>query len=110
MILDLICITCIIVIITDLSGWPITMNRLISKILTKGTIVTSNSNLHIISCSFCQNWWVSLIYLIITHQLGLGSITIVLLLSFSTPLICRLLLLIKDLINKLIDTIYDRAI
>lgn len=97
-------------IITDLSGWSMTLNRLISKILTKGAIVTNRSNLHIISCSFCQNWWVSLVYLIITHQLSLGSITVVLLLSFSTPLIYRMLLLIKDLINKLIDIIYDRAL
>lgn len=106
--LVLICLVCVLII--DTSGFITSLKSFISKRLTKSKINTTQFRLRPWDCSYCMNWWVSLVYLIIAHQLSLGSITVVLLLSFSTPLIYRMLLLIKDLINKLIDIIYDRAL
>ena len=110
MIFNMLCIMVAIVLITDISGWPSTLNRLISRILTGGKLVTNQTNLKIVSCSFCQTWWCCLLYLIITHQLSIPMITVSLLLAFMTQPTMMLLLLCKDLINKLINTVYDRII
>lgn len=105
--LVLICLVCVLII--DTSGFINSFKSFISKRLTNSKIDTVKFRIPPFDCSFCMNWWSSLIYLIITHQLSLPSITLVLFLSLMSDPIGRLLLLIKDLINKLIDNIYERA-
>lgn len=43
------------------------------------------------SCSTCSTWWLGLIYLIIVSQVSIANITLLLLISASTPLIENLL-------------------
>lgn len=111
MILDLILIQCIIVFIIDLSGAVDSFKLLISNILTKGKIQTTNYDLKPLTCSLCSTWWIGLIYLIICHSFTIPYIALVALLSFLTPLSSSILLLIKDLaiflVNKINFKIYE---
>lgn len=111
MLINLFFIQIIIVIITDISDWPKTVYKAVSYILTKGKIVKDDLNWHLVSCSFCQMWWIGLIYLIICHSFTIPYIALVALLSFLTPLSSSILLLIKDLaiflVNKINFKIYE---
>ena len=64
MILNLIYIWIIVVIIIDISDFIESLKTGISKLLTKGKIITTNFDLKPLSCSFCMNWWIGLIYII----------------------------------------------
>lgn len=105
MILDLICLLIVIVIITDLSGFPQTVYRFLSKFLTKGRIVTDRGNLTILTCSFCQMHWVGLFYLLVTGSFSIPKYTIILGLSLMSQVVKELLIAIKDLLIKLINRI-----
>lgn len=107
MFIDLILIQIIVVLIVDMSGFIDSFKSFISKILTKGRIETSNYSLRPIDCSFCMNWWVGLVYLIISNHLSLGYITLVLILSFLTTSTKDILLYIKDLMSYLINRLYE---
>lgn len=106
MLINLFFIQIIIVIITDISDWPKTVYKVVSYILTKGMIVKDDLNWHLVSCSFCQMWWIGLIYLIICHSFTIPYIALVALLSFATPITNSILLLIKDLVLYLINLNY----
>ena len=107
MLINLFFIQIIIVIITDISDWPKTVYKAVSYILTKGKIVKDDLNWHLVSCSFCQMWWIGLIYLLICHSFTIPYIALVALLSFLTPVSNNILLLMKDLIGFEINKIYE---
>ena len=107
MFIDLILIQIIVVLIIDMSGFIDSFKSLISKILTKGRIETSNYRLRPIDCSFCMNWWVGLVYLIIYNHLSLGYIALILILSFLTTSTKDILLYSKDLMSYLINRLYE---
>lgn len=107
MFIDLILIQIIVVLIVDISGFIDSFKSFISKTLTKGHIESSNYSLKPFDCGFCMNWWVGLIYLIITNQLSLEYITFILILSFLTTSTKEILLYIKDLISYLINRLYE---
>ena len=108
--LKLLTICLVTVIIVDLSGFVESMKSLISKILTKKNIDTTNFRLRPFDCSFCMTFWVCLIYTFVTNQFTLVNLLIILLLAFFTGPIKDLLLLLKDLITKLTNTINDKLI
>lgn len=108
MIIDLICLTICIVIITDLSGFPQTVYRFISRLLTKGQLITDRGNLTILTCSFCQTHWLGLFYLLYNYSLSIRNYTIILGLAFMTVVIKDLLINIKDWLLKLINYPYDK--
>ena len=57
-------------------------------------------------CSLCSSFWLGLLYLIIWGKWTLGLMVFQLFLSIMTPHIKDILILIKDFVNKIIETIY----
>ena len=100
--LDLFEITVIVVIIVDISGFIDSIKTLIGKVLG-----INNVSLKPIDCSFCMNFWASLGYLVITNELSITAVMVTLLLSTMTPVIQDLIYLMRDLIGKIINKIYN---
>ena len=80
--IDLFEITVIVVIIVDISGFIDSIKAFVGKVLG-----INNVNLKPLDCSFCMNFWASLIYLLITNELSLTAVMVALLLSTMTPVI-----------------------
>ena len=99
---DLIFLTLILVIITDMTDWPFTVKKVISWLLTKGKLVKTDFRLHIVDCSLCQVVWCGIIYLLIKSALTLETLYYVLLLAIFTVPIKNLLQLIIDAVNTFI--------
>lgn len=59
-------------------------------------------------CSFCMAWWCNLLYLLLTHNLTLLHVGYVLGLSFFSPTIKDLLLLLRDVFAKVVAWLYRR--
>ena len=89
--IDLFEITIIVVIIVDISGFIDSIKTLIGKVLG-----INNVKLKPLDCSFCLNFWVSLIYLLITNELSITAVMVTLLLSTMTPIIKDAIYLIRD--------------
>lgn len=105
--INLFLLTCIIVFIIDLSGFVDEMvKRLYYKYIKVGDYHTLIPKLKPLTCSLCLSFWVGLIYLLITSQFSILMIGYVCLLSFLTPIIGDILIMIKDVINKIINLIY----
>ena len=97
MVLDLFLIALILVVITDISGFPEDgLAPLFRKITGSKKGVPSK----IFTCSFCQTNW------IVTGQLSLASYAIVLLFATMTPVIYMGVLFLKDLFTKIIEWLY----
>ena len=97
----------IIVSIIDDSGVIDSIKYGLSYILTKGKMPTTNFRLKPIDCAYCSNFWCGLIYLFIIGQFNIPYIAFVLLLSGLTPITKDLINLVRDLIIKAINKIYD---
>ena len=104
--LNLLLIQFIVVVIIDDSGVIDSIKRLISRILTKGKIETTNFDLKPFSCSYCMQVWCGLIYLLIIGQFTIPYIAFNFLLAAMVPVTKDLVNLIRDLFIKLIDKIY----
>ena len=100
--IDLFEITVIVVIVVDISGFIDSIKAFIGKVLG-----INNVSLKPLDCSFCANWWVSLAYLLITNQLSITAVMVTLLLSTMTPILKDAIYLIRDLIGKIINKIYN---
>ena len=100
--IDLFEITIIVVIIVDISGFIDSIKNLIGKVLG-----INNVKLKPLDCSFCLNFWVSLIYLLITNELSITAVMVALLLSRMTPIIKDAIYLIRDFLGKAINKIYN---
>ena len=94
-------ITVIVVIIVDISGFIDSIKAFVGKVLG-----INNVSLKPLDCSFCLNFWVSLIYLLITNELSITAVMVALLLSTMTPIIKDSIYLIRDLLGKIIDKAY----
>ena len=103
---ELLCIAIIIVIITDISDWPDTVKKTISYILTKGKIKKTEYRLHLVDCSFCQNFWCSLIFLLCIGKFTLPYIACVCIICCFLDFIKNAILLVEDMLNKTIQVIY----
>lgn len=101
MIIKLLLLTCVVVFIIDLSGIIEELERILGKWL-KAKIVIPKP----ISCSLCMTWWIGLIYIIVCGYLNLPYIAYVALLSFLTTTIYNILILIRDIVNKIITITY----
>lgn len=105
--INLFILTCIIVFIIDLSGFVDEMvKRLYYKYIKVGDYHTLIPKLKPLTCSLCMTFWVGLIYLLITSQFNLVMIGYVCLLAFLSPIIGDILIMIKDVLNKIINLIY----
>lgn len=96
-ILDLLCIALITVIITDISGFFNYIQDSIARWLNIKKV-----SIYILNCSFCQNFWLSMIYLKLMDNLTIRMIALSLIISTLTPNILDLILKIKETLTKLI--------
>ena len=101
MFLTLLLLQVIIVIITDLSGFPEDGIKPLLKRITGGVGEPSK----IFTCSLCQTNWAGLIYLLATGQFSLLAYAYVLFLAFMTPVTGSLLYLVRDFIQRMIESI-----
>ena len=95
-------LTVIVVIIVDISGFIDSIKSLIGKVLH-----INNVSLKPLDCSFCLNFWASLIYLLITNELSITAVMFALIMSVMTTVIKDAIYLIRDLIGKIINKIYN---
>lgn len=100
--LDLLIIGFIAVFIIDYSGFIEEMDRLLTKALK------SKVPLHIpkpFSCSLCTTFWTGVIYLLATGSLSFVTLLMLGIVCILTPEILSVIYFIKDLINKVFDTL-----
>lgn len=55
------------------------------------------------SCSLCMTWWTGIIYLICVGELTFLGLGYVAMMAFITPVIMRLMYLVKDTMNKVLE-------
>lgn len=92
----------IIVFCIDYSGFIEEADKILTKVLK------SRVPLHIpkpFSCSTCLCWWCGLIYLLVIGKFTFTYIVVVAIASALTPEILSIIYFVKDLINKLFDSI-----
>lgn len=105
--INLFILTCIIVFVVDLSGFVDEMvKRLYYKYIKVGDYHTLIPKLKPLTCSLCLTFWAGIIYLLITSQFSILMLGYVCLLAFLSPIIGDILVLLKDVINKIINLIY----
>jgi hypothetical protein len=103
MIIDLLCLTFLIVFVIDYSGIIEEMEGLLTKCLK------SQFHIHIpkpFSCSLCMTFWCGIGYLIIYNHFSLITLSYVAILAILTPTILDVINLIINNLNKLITKIY----
>lgn len=105
--LDVFLIALITVIIVDLSGFVYNLKGWLRSIVSGGMMRSGDYSLKPIDCSFCMNFWCSLIYVLITGNLSLFILFWILLMSFLTPVIKDLLLFVKDIMIIIIEKLYE---
>lgn len=110
-IINIILLATIIVFIVDLSG---AIEHLVKPIVKYFLHIPPHKDitLPLIECSLCVTWWIGLIYVCIvsiansfTNQF-LILVSVLALVSFLTPVIKDILVLIKDLIIRFIEVFY----
>lgn len=107
--LNILLIAVILTIITDLSGIvEYFKSHLYYKL--RGTYNYPESwdspIIHLISCSFCQVWWVGLLYLIVIGQVTIPALAYLLVIAYLTTTIRDILVFIKELLTKAIDKLF----
>lgn len=100
---DLILIQFIVVFIIDLSGITNTIKTLLSRILTKGRVTSTNFTLPLIGCSLCMTFWSCLTYLILNQSFTIPFIALTCMLAFTTITTKDLLLTLKDKITRFVN-------
>lgn len=103
MLLDLFLITLIVVIITDISGFP---DDGLTPLFRKITKSPNGTPSKIFTCSFCQTHWLGLAYILITGQFSLLSYAIVLLFATLTPIVYMGVQFVRDLLTKVFEWLY----
>ena len=111
-IINILLLAIIIVFIVDLSG---SIEHLVKPIVKHFLHIPPHKDitLPLIECSLCCTWWVGLIYICIasianafTFNQFLILVSVLSLVSFLTPVIKDILVLIKDLIIRFIEVFY----
>ena len=111
-IVNIILLATIIVFIVDLSG---SIEHLVKPIVKHLLHIPSHKDitLPLIECSLCVTWWCGLIYICIvsianafTFNKFIILVSVLALVSFLTPTLKDILILIKDLIIRFIEVCY----
>lgn len=103
---NLFLIAFICVAIIDISGFVEEIKPKIWKWVFNGKKEYRQFSLKPFDCSLCCTWWTGLIYLLIAGAFTLQNIALTLLIAVLTPTIKDIIILIKDIAVKIIDTIY----
>jgi hypothetical protein len=106
--LNLLLISVIVVCIIDLTDFASTIKKVISFIITRGTLVKDNYRLHFVDCSLCVTFWAGLLYLVLTGGLSIQTLATLLVIAVNTNTIYSILKLIMDIINIIIKKIYGK--
>lgn len=104
--LNLIMLTLIIVFIIDISGVIDNIKRLIWKWVFGKNKPYQEYSLKPIDCSLCMTFWIGLIFLICVGQFSILNILVVCLLASLTIQLGNLIMLVQDLFNWLITSLY----
>lgn len=105
-ILNLFIISIIWVLILDLSGFALTIDKLFYKIFYPKRPFREDAHFKPFDCSLCLTFWSSLIYLIAIHSLTLPNIAIALIFAWGTTIEKDIFIMVKDMVTKLIDLLY----
>lgn len=97
MILNLLFIN-LIVVLVFLSGFWDSVDEYINKKFGVGYHIP-----HILACSLCQCWWLSLFYIIITGNLTIFNIVLCLANAHLTEITIPLITLVKNILLKIIE-------
>lgn len=97
--IDLLIITLILVFIIDISGIITEIERMMQKRLQRKVVIRKP-----LSCSLCMTWWIGLVYILITG-FSIPMLGYVALLSFLTPIFKDMLLVIRELMQKVLNLI-----
>lgn len=104
--LDLILLALIIVYITDVSGFPLSVLNPFNYTKYYDSIISEKVIDKILTCSKCQIWWIGLFFIIICGKFTIPYICLVVLLSSLNEVFKSIFTAIKvvlgELINKLI--------
>lgn len=106
--LNLLLIAIFIVCVVDLTDFPSTIKKVLSFIITRGKFVKDNYRIHFIDCSLCISFWTGLLYLFLTNNVAILSLSVLILITVNTMTIKSIIQLIIDVINILIKKIYER--
>ena len=100
--IDLFLITFIVVNIVDISGVISSFKRPLSRYLK-----VDDTRIHfpLFECSYCLNWWFSLIYIIADNNFKLQYIAFILLMSSLTGIIADFQMILINKFQKLINKI-----
>ena len=104
--LNILLIAVIMTIITDLSG---VVHYIKSHLYYKlrGTYNYPDSwdspIIHLLGCSFCQVWWIGLLYLVVTGNLTIQAIAYLLAIAYLTTTIRDIIVLVKEIMTRVID-------
>lgn len=104
--LVLLLITIAMTIVIDLTDFVPSVKRGIWRWVFKDRRAYQDFPFKPFECSLCMSFWLGLGYLIIWGQWTLPLMVLQLWLSIMTPQIKDILMLVKDFINKIIDTLY----
>lgn len=107
MIFDIFCIILICVIVTDQLHFFEEFSSSIKSILTKGKF-KSPVKFKLWICSTCQAHWLCLIYLLCTGHFTIINYTIILVLSWGTPIINSILSFVINAVLKMINIISEK--
>ena len=107
-------IALMIVYVTDITGFPQSMLRAVWRFAYPKRPFPDDLSweqihplLKICECSRCQTWWVTLVVSLCCGWLTLPIAAYCLLLSYITPILCDIMVLVLDLITKLLNAITD---
>lgn len=105
--LNLFIISVIWVLILDLCGFARTIDKTFYKIFYPKRAYRDDAHFPPFDCSTCMTWWSCLIYLILINALTFQYIAFSLLFAWLTTIEKDIFIFIKDLITKLLDTLYN---
>lgn len=106
--IDILLIAVIVVIVVDISGFIDELKSGIKRLMTNGKMSDPNYSLKPIDCSFCLQFWISLIY--INKDITLLMLAYILLVATLTPVIRDLILFCRELMIYIIRKIQDETI
>lgn len=105
-IINILLIATICVIVTDCTDFFEYVKHWIWKFAFNNSKPYRDFEIKILQCSLCQTWWLSLIYLIISHHITLPYITLSLLAAYMTPIINTSLIFVKELCATFFDILF----
>lgn len=108
MFLKLLIINLAIILVIDLSGFVTNIKHKLSRLLTKDKISTTEFRMRPFDCSFCMTFWCLLAYVVYTQQFTFITVFYIVVITHFTDVTKQVLLLLKDIAVKIINTIYDR--